>query len=380
MIQNAWARERPNPAGGVLAAARQVLGALACAYRALTGVIKELDTDIARLCAEANAALLAAPGVGTEVAAALLIAAGEVEWSLGDMTEPTVETADELARLAGRAERSLSALPRPFLRWAGSKQRVLSQVVPRVPRTFDTFYEPFLGAGSLFFLLTPPRAVLSDSNADLIETYRAVRDRPGWVLDYIADMDPMDRAQYYEIRESEFRGRFKRAARFIYLNRAGWNGLYRVNSRGKFNVPYGRPRSPNLVKPEVLHSCSAALRKPGVELEVGDFEVALRTAGGDDLIFLDPPYVTGHNNNGFIDYNEKLFSWADQERLAGLAAGFHRVGAHVLVTNAHHRALLDLYPRFNLDIITRHSTLAGASTSRRKTREVLLWQRPVTGS
>ena len=296
------------------------------------------------------------------------------------MTEPTVETADELARLAGRAERSLSALPRPFLRWAGSKQKVLSQVVPRVPRTFGTFYEPFLGAGSLFFLLTPPRAVLSDSNADLIETYRAVRDRPGRVLDHIADMDPMDKAQYYEIRESEFRGRFKRAARFIYLNRAGWNGLYRVNSRGKFNVPYGRPGSPNIVEPEVLRSCSAALRKPGVKLEVGDFEVALRTAGRDDLIFLDPPYVTGHNSNGFIDYNEKLFSWADQERLAGLAARFHRAGAHVLVTNAHHRALLDLYPRFNLDIITRHSTLAGASTSRRKTREVLLWQRPVTGS
>ena len=98
-----------------------------------------------------------------------------------------------------------------------------------------------------------------------------------------------------------------------------------------------------------------------MELEVGDFEVALRAASDGDLIFLDPPYVTGHNNNGFIDYNEKLFSWADQERLAGLAAELHRARAHVLVTNAHHRALLDLYPRFNLDIITRHSTLAGAS-------------------
>ena len=172
-----------------------------------------------------------------------------------------METAEEVARLIDRAERSLSALPRPFLRWAGSKQRVLSQVLPRVPSTFDTFFEPFLGAGSLFFLLTPPRAVLSDSNADLIETYRAVRDRPGRVLDYIADMDPMDKAQYYEIRESEFRGRFKRAARFIYLNRAGWNGLYRVTAAASSTCPTGDPArrrlsNPKFYVPVVLRSVS----------------------------------------------------------------------------------------------------------------------------
>ena len=125
-----------------------------------------------------------------------------------------------------------------------------------------------------------------------------------------------------------------------------------------------------------LLACSAALNRPGVELLHEDFEMTIRNSSVEDLIFLDPPYVTGHNNNGFIDYNEKLFSWSDQERLASIASELHRSGAHVLVTNAYHSDLLDLYPRFNFDILSRHSTLAGNGSRRKVTEEVLMWQRP----
>ena len=277
--------------------------------------------------------------------------------------------------LTSRASHPLSALPRPFLRWAGSKQRLLRQIVPRLPARFGTYFEPFLGAGSLFFLLEPPNAVLSDTNLELVDTYRAVRDNPRAILRYLADFDLMDRDVYYRIRDTTVSGRFQKAARFIYLNRACWNGLYRVNSQGKFNVPYGAPNSSNLVDTGVVLACSRALSRPGVELLHDDFEMAVGTSTAEDLIFLDPPYVTGHNNNGFIDYNEKLFSWSDQIRLAGMASELQRTGAYVLVTNAYHPNLLDLYPRFNFDVLSRHSTLAGNGAHRKAIEEVLMWQR-----
>lgn len=281
--------------------------------------------------------------------------------------------------LVERASHPLSTLPRPFLRWAGSKQRLLRQIVPRLPATFGTYYEPFLGAGSLFFLLQPSRAVLSDANSELIETFRAVRDEPREILRYLVDLDPLDRDAYYEIRDSTYTDRFRAAARFIYLNRACWNGLYRVNSKGKFNVPYGAPSTSNIVEASVLRACSSALRGSDVKLLHVDFEAAVATSVAGDLVFLDPPYVTGHNNNGFIDYNEKLFSWADQRRLACMAAGLQRAGRHILVTNAYHPDLLKMYPRFNFDVLSRHSTLAANGNFRKPIEEVLLWQRSAQG-
>lgn len=290
------------------------------------------------------------------------------------MTSVITQIDQEL--LITRAGRPLSSFPRPFLRWAGSKQRLLGQIVPRLPLRFRTYFEPFLGAGSLFFLLEPPNAILSDTNLELVNTYRAVRDDPNKVLCHLEDYDPLDRDEYYKIRDSESQGRFRDAAKFIYLNRACWNGLYRVNSQGKFNVPYGAPSSSNIVDPGVLLACSKALSRPGVELVHGDFELAIKDRSAGDLVFLDPPYVTGHNNNGFIDYNEKLFSWSDQERLASIASDLHALGVHVLITNAHHSDLLDLYPSFSFDILSRHSTLAGKASRRKATEEVLMWHPP----
>lgn len=288
----------------------------------------------------------------------------------------SLSTRDDLAE---KALRSLSALPRPFLRWAGSKQRLLPQIVPRLPHNFGTYYEPFLGAGSLFFLLKPDEAVIGDRNSRLIETYESIRDAPSTVQEYLQHLDPLDKEQYYEVRRTTCRGRHQRAAQFIYLNRSCWNGLYRVNSSGKFNVPYGSPRSANLVDWDVLRSCSEALNKPGVQIVSCDFAKALQSAQAGDLVFLDPPYVTGHDNNGFIDYNEELFGWHDQVRLASLSAELQASGVNVLITNAHHTPVIDLYPRFNVDVLSRHSTLAGAVARRRRVQEVLLWQRPTPG-
>ncbi len=249
---------------------------------------------------------------------------------------------------------------------------LLPQILDVLPSSYGTYREPFLGGGSLFFLLEPPRAVLSDSCQDLVATYQAVRDNASAVLRYLAPLYP-DRDLFYDIRSNRSTGRYKRAAEFIYLNKTCWNGLYRVNGRGEFNVPYGAPKTDDLVDPANLRSCAAALANSGVTITSEDFEDALLDATAGDLVFLDPPYVTRHNNNGFIYYNELLFSWHDQERVARVAARLASAGVNVLVTNAHHNDVLDLYDGFQVTPLYRPSTIAATASKRGRVTEALLW-------
>ena len=150
-----------------------------------------------------------------------------------------------------------------------------------------------------------------------MSAYKAVRDGPRAVMRAL-DGWPVDKDSYYAVRALEPTNRFEHAAQFIYLNKVGWNGLYRVNLSGKFNVPYGRPKSSNVADAVNLVRCAATLRGRA-RLQVADFEASVDDCKRGDLVFFDPPYVTGHSNNGFVDYNEKLLSWDDQERMARLA-------------------------------------------------------------
>jgi DNA adenine methylase len=277
------------------------------------------------------------------------------------------------SELAERAAQLLSSEPRAFLKWAGSKRALLTQIAAVIPAEFGVYHEPFLGSGSMFFLLQPKKARLSDSCFELIETFEAVRDGVDHVLRYLRPLKP-DRKLFYDIRSNRSAGPFKRAAEFIYLNKTCWNGLYRVNSRGEFNVPYGLPKTDYIVDEANLRACADALRRRSVVLDAQDFEAALDNVVGGDLVFLDPPYVTRHNNNGFIDYNERLFSWADQVRLAELAQELATQGANVIVTNAYHREVIDLYKGFRVMPLYRSSTLAAASSKRGRVREALLWR------
>lgn len=273
--------------------------------------------------------------------------------------------------LRERAALPHSVSPRPFLRWAGSKRYLLGHIVEHLPSSFGTYFEPFLGAGSLYFLLQPSSAVLSDKCLPLVQTYEAIRDNARVVIRYMDEMRPTKSA-YYKVREEQPRSRFRRAANFIYLNYTCWNGLYRVNSSGKFNVPYGRPKSKNLADPSNLRGCASVLGKAGVMLRAGDFEESLEAVREGDLVYLDPPYVTKHNKNGFRDYNESLFHWSDQIRLARVAAALVKRGAHVLVSNARHADIESLYPGFESFVINRKSTLASNASFRGRAEEFLL--------
>jgi len=259
---------------------------------------------------------------------------------------------------------------RPFLRWAGAKRAFVGQLSALVPLQFDTYYEPFMGAASLFFFMKPAKAKLSDSATELVKTFRDVRNDPHGVHAAIAQWG-VDRETYYEVRRLHNLTGVSRSARFIYLNKTCWNGLYRVNKSGQFNVPFGLPKSQNIVSLDDLLSCSKSLQS-AVAITCTDFEQAVEDCRADDFVFFDPPYVTSHSDTGFKDYNETLFSWDDQKRLAECAHRIARKGTKVLVTNADHPAITSLYHSSEVHRLYRHSTLAGSGTHRRAITELVI--------
>lgn len=208
--------------------------------------------------------------------------------------------------------------------------------------TDGTYHEPFLGGGSVFFgLPIVARARLTDRNSRLIETYRAVRDAPEQVIGYLRTYENTE-SFYYFVREQTFEDAFERAAQFIYLNQTSFNGIYRVNLKGTYNVPFGH-RSKPFLDVETINLASRKLKN--VQLCSEDFYEGVSEVRAGDFVFLDPPYTVSHNKNGFIKYNEKLFALDDLYRLRDYIVEIKARGAFYLMTNAAHddvRAIFDV--------------------------------------
>jgi DNA adenine methylase len=258
----------------------------------------------------------------------------------------------------------------PFLKWPGGK-RLLSTALTRLaPREFGRYFEPFLGSGALFFAIRPERAVLADSNAELIECFEQVRDNCEGVIRELGNLRN-SAPDYYRVRADTPANPTARAARFIYLVKLAFNGIYRVNrSSGRFNVPYGNHTQREVFHEEGLRAASHILRRS--RMVSCDFSDAVRRASAGDLVYLDPPYTLAHTDNGFIRYNQRLFSWADQVRLAECAAQLADRGVHVIVSNAPHRSILRLYPGFRRVRLTRRSQIAANPAFRRSVTELVL--------
>lgn len=250
----------------------------------------------------------------------------------------------------------------PFLKWAGGKRWLIAQHPEIFPTKIGRYIEPFLGSGAVFFSLSPEEAILSDLNPELIRTYRAIKTDWKKVARSLQRHHKLhNKKYYYLIREKDFECRFERAARFIYLNRTCWNGLYRVNRYGKFNVPKGT-RSTVVLETDNFAEISRRLKK--AKLLSGDFEQIIDEAKKGDLIFVDPPYTVKHNFNGFVKYNEKLFSWADQVRLSEALKRAKSRGAKIILTNARHSSISKLYRGFKLLEVSRNSSLAANAKNR----------------
>lgn len=257
---------------------------------------------------------------------------------------------------------------KPFLRWAGGKQWLARRLLGTIPNHDYTYYEPFLGGGSLFFASLPKKAILGDINERLVETYRVLRDHPIGLM-IILYQWKNDKETYYRVRASNYEDNLWRAAQFIYLNKTCWNGLYRVNRNGQFNVPFGY-NNRKVFDEEHLLKVSEILKS--AEIICCDFQQILETAVTGDFIYLDPPYTVLHSRNGFRGYNESLFSWQDQVRLAQTAIELADRGCLVMVSNADNEEVINQYPSFFYQRVSRHSILAANPKWRRKTSEALL--------
>lgn len=259
---------------------------------------------------------------------------------------------------------------KPFLKWAGGKRWLVERPEFKIPYYTGSYIEPFVGGGAVFFSHAPDHAIISDANARLIETYRAIQQ------DWIAVTDNLSNHQknhskeyYYETRSKGFENLYERAAQFLYLNRACWNGLYRENLRGEFNVPIGT-KSKIIMDGDDFEKISAALQNVIILNE--DFSTVIERATLGDLIFVDPPYTVAHNFNGFVKYNQNIFSWNDQIRLRDCLLAAKQRGARILLTNAAHESIRELYVDLSEPVeIVRASVISGNPKSRVKTSELL---------
>lgn len=264
---------------------------------------------------------------------------------------------------------------KPFLKWAGGKQW-LAPLAPYLrPPEFGAYCEPFLGAGAMFFSMAPSAAFLSDANEDLVTTYRAIRDDVEGVIARLSRY-PHNRRTYEHLKRVRPRLAATAAARFLYLNRTAFNGIYRVNRAGEFNVPFGRYKNPTICQSDRLRATATLLQ--GTVLTACDFEQAVAQATPDWFVYFDPPYITGHLNNGFVKWNSKLFTWTDQHRLAKLAGELANAGVKVLLSNADHPAISELYADFHQYRIHRRSLISAATQSRRYVPELIISTYPIT--
>ena len=236
----------------------------------------------------------------------------------------------------------------PFLKWAGGKRWLASKIQSLIPETFhyNNYFEPFLGSGAIFFHFCPQKGYLSDLNPELINTYLVIRDRWSDLYEILLRYDINHCAEfYYKIRKSKPKNKLSKAARFIYLNRTCWNGLYRVNKKGEFNVPIGT-KTKVLMETDNFQEISRLLNQ--MDIKACDFEVTIDKANQGDFIFIDPPYTIKHNLNGFLKYNEKIFSWEDQVRLQKSISKAVARGAQILLLNADHQSIKDLYKELGI--------------------------------
>lgn len=250
------------------------------------------------------------------------------------------------------SQQRFQTLPRPFLKWAGGKSKLIQQYKEYFPSLLEykTYYEPFLGGGAVYFYLQPSQAILTDINSELITTYLCVRDRlEELMISLKFHQFKHNKDYYYRVRENIALGDIEKAARFIYLNRTCFNGLYRVNSKGKFNVPLGRYENPIVCQEDVLFAASRALKNAVIER--ADFTKVLDRAKSDeDFVFFDPPYYPVSNTSYFTAYSEDSFKEQDQIRLRNTCFELRERGVKVMVCNSDCQFIRRIYGEINFQI------------------------------
>lgn len=260
---------------------------------------------------------------------------------------------------------------KPFLKWAGGKGQLLNRILERFPAAFKRYHEPFIGGGAVFFGLQPKRASLSDINPDLIETYRVIRDQPELLVDSLSQHQATEQ-HYYQVRSQGALGlsSTESAARTIFLNRTCFNGLYRVNRSGQFNVPFGRYANPKVCNSDNLYRVSLALQ--GVDLQVcSAMNIGGRVRRGD-LVYFDPPYDPISPTASFTAYARQGFGRDEQAQLAELLRKLAGRGVHVVLSNSDTPLIRQLYRGFRVERVMARRAINSRADRRGKVGEVLV--------
>jgi DNA adenine methylase len=265
-----------------------------------------------------------------------------------------------------------AAAPTPFIKWAGGKGQLLGPISASVPPAFARYVEPFLGGGAVFFHLRPEAALLSDLNSELIACYHAVQERVDELMAAL-DRHVYSAAHYYEVRAArpEDLSPIDRAARFIFLNKTGYNGLYRVNREGAFNVPFGRyKKPPKLYDRENLQRASAALKR--AVLRAQPYELSLAEAEAGDFVYLDPPYQPVSSTANFTSYTSLAFSEEDQRRLAEWFRRLDARGCPLMLSNSDTPLVRELYGAYRQVSLTANRAINSNPSRRRGATELLV--------
>jgi DNA adenine methylase len=261
-----------------------------------------------------------------------------------------------------------------FLRWAGGKVHSADRLITFLPKNYyeGTYWEPFLGGGSMFFALSPPAAVLSDLNNHLIHCFKMVRNYPEKIYTYLGEFERSDsEATYYNIRTeyNKSKSTIKQAAQFIYLNKTSYNGIFRVNRSGEYNVPYGRKENPAFPSLEHLMRISHALKK--TELRTSSFEKIEKDVKSGDFIYLDPPYPPLNGTSYFTHYTKERFGENEQIKVSDFASRLNDMDCRVMISNADIPFIRNLYKSWNIRMlpVTRWIT---CKSKRHKVNELII--------
>ena len=278
--------------------------------------------------------------------------------------------------------KQLRVTPKPFVKWAGGKRQLIPVLSQNLPKEFGTYYEPFLGGGALLFHILSEkmgkRCGVSDLNSDLILTYTTIRDKTEDLIrslkNHARNYKKDSKSYYYLIRESNPRSAVEKTSRLIFLNRTCFNGLYRVNRKGKFNVPLGRYTNPSIVNEENLRSVAHVLQSSKISILCRDFESVLRDAKKGDLVYFDPPYQPVSSTANFTSYTNKSFTTEDLARLAELCLKLDSKGCKVLLSNSYSKEVVDVFKEknWNLSKIAANRAINSNSDKRTGHYELLI--------
>ena len=275
---------------------------------------------------------------------------------------------------------SKNLLLSPILKWVGGKRQLLSEIIPLIDESCDNYVEPFIGGGAVLFRLQPKKAIINDYNTELINVYRTVRDDLNGLLALLKEHEKYNSSDYYyEVRaldrtpDFDKMSNLERAARIIYLNKTCYNGLYRVNSLGQFNSPYGKYKNPNIVNEVVLRAISKYLNINEISIRSGDYKDVLNDIEKNSFVYLDPPYMPISSSSSFTGYTEGGFGYDKQVELKEECDKLNSKGVHFLQSNSDCEEIRELYKDYRIKVVKAKRAINSDAKKRGQINEVLIY-------